>query len=107
MTATLPRRHAAPRRRDFPIGAPAPQGRGGLRLALRCVYARGGLVDYWIVNLRESVLEVYRKVYRKLVRAARAPRGWRYRHVGRFGPKAVVSPMGAPRARVRVADLLP
>ncbi len=67
------------------------------------LYARAGVADYWIVNLRERVLEVHRKP----VRSARAPHGWRYGRVERFGPKAVVSPLAAPRAYVRVADLLP
>jgi len=67
------------------------------------LYARAGLADYWIVNLREAVLEVYRQP----VRSARSRHGWRYGRVERFGPKAVVSPLAAPRARVRVTDLLP
>jgi Uma2 family endonuclease len=67
------------------------------------LYARAGVNDYWIVNLRERALEVYREP----IRSARAAHGWRYARVERFGPKAVVSPMAAPRARVPVADLLP
>jgi Uma2 family endonuclease len=69
------------------------------RVRKASLYARAGVADYWIANLRERALEVYREP----VRSARASPGWRYIHVERFGPKAVVS----PRARVRVADLLP
>ena len=67
------------------------------------LYARAGVSDYWIVNLRDRVLEVYRRPGR----SAQASFGWRYRQIGRFGPKAAVSPLAAPRARIRVADLLP
>ena len=67
------------------------------------LYARGGIGDYWIVNLREAVLEVYREP----VRSARSRHGWRYGVVERLGARDVISPLAAPRARVRVADLLP
>jgi Uma2 family endonuclease len=67
------------------------------------LYARAGIADYWIINLRETILEVYREP----VRSARSRHGWRYGRVERFGARAVVSPLAAPRARVRVADLLP
>jgi Uma2 family endonuclease len=67
------------------------------------LYARAGIADYWIVNLREAVLEVYRRP----MRAPRSPHGWRYGRLDRIGPKGAVSPLAAPRARVRVADLMP
>ena len=67
------------------------------------LYAHAAVAEYWIVNLRERVLEVYRKPFR----SARAPHGWRYNRVERVGAKATVTPLAAPRARVRVADLLP
>jgi Uma2 family endonuclease len=64
------------------------------------LYARAGVADYWIVNLPDNVLEVHRDPER-----ATAGR-WRYRTVRVLKPRAVVSPLAAPRARVRVADLL-
>jgi len=67
------------------------------------LYARAGIVDYWIVDLRARVLEVHRKP----IRSARAPHGSRYGRVERFGSKAIVSPLAKPGAHVRVADLLP
>ena len=67
------------------------------------LYARGGIGDYWIVNLREAALEVYRQP----VRSARSRHGWRYGVVERLGATGAISPLAAPRARVRVADLLP
>jgi Uma2 family endonuclease len=67
------------------------------------LYARAGIADYWIVNLREAVLEVYREP----ARSPRSPYGWRYGRIERFGREAVISPLAAPRARVRVKSLLP
>ncbi len=64
------------------------------------LYARAGVADYWIVNLRAGVLEVYRDPERT------AAGRWRYTTVRVLEPGAVVSPLAAPRARLRVADLL-
>ena len=64
-------------------------------------YARAGVPDYWIVNLVDRVLEVHRE-------PVRSPSGrWKYRSVSLLRPGDVVSPLAAPRARIRVADLLP
>jgi hypothetical protein len=41
------------------------------------------------------------------VRSSRSRHGWRYARVVHRRPRAAVSPLTAPRARVRVADLLP
>lgn len=67
------------------------------------LYARAGVADYWIVNLVDEVLEVYRDP----VRAAAHRHGWKYGGVRLLKRGALVSPLAAPRARVRVADLLP
>jgi Uma2 family endonuclease len=67
------------------------------------LYARAQILDYWIVNLVDHVLEVYRHP----VPAAEAPYGWRYQHVQRLGPEATVSPLAVPAASVSVTDLLP
>jgi Uma2 family endonuclease len=67
------------------------------------LYARAGIADYWIVNLREAVLEMYRDPSR----SPRSRYGWRYRRIERFGPEAVISPLASPRARIRVKSLLP
>src|SRR5580765_666404 len=63
------------------------------------LYARAGVKDYWIVDLVAGVLEVYRDPERA------AGRG-RYATVRAPKPRAIVSPLAAPRARIRVADLL-
>jgi len=65
------------------------------------LYARNGVADYWIVNLVDRVLEVRRD-------PARVSGGrWKYRSVRVLKPGAVVRPLAAPRARLRVAHLLP
>jgi Uma2 family endonuclease len=67
------------------------------------LYASKGLRDYWIVNLHDRVLEVHR-------RPAKDPRavfGYSYADVTVLAAGDVVSPLAAPSAKIRVADLLP
>jgi Uma2 family endonuclease len=67
------------------------------------LYARAELQDYWIVNLVDRVLEVYRDPGPD----SSAPYGWRYRSVTVLAPPAVVVPLAFPAVQVAVADLLP
>jgi Uma2 family endonuclease len=67
------------------------------------VYARAGLADYWILNLVDRDLEVYRDP----VRDPAAAFGWRYGATHTFGPESFISPLALPGARIRVVDLLP
>lgn len=67
------------------------------------LYARAGIADYWIVNLVDRVVEVYRDPGADLT----APFGWRYTSVERFRAPDVVTPLGVPAAPVPVAALLP
>ncbi len=66
------------------------------------LYARGGVRDYWIVNLVDGVLEVYRDPGPD----GAARYGWRYRAVERLRPGAVVSLVALPAVRLAVGDLL-
>ena len=66
------------------------------------LYARAGLAEYWIVNLIDRVLEVYRNP----ARDPDAPFGWRYQSVAVHRPDGTVSPLGAPSALVGISDLL-
>ena len=78
----------------------------GLRVARgrkAAVYARARIADYWIVNLVEGVLEVHREP----ARPGPARRRWGYAAIETLGAEAVMAPLSAPAARVRVADLLP
>jgi Uma2 family endonuclease len=67
------------------------------------LYARAGLADYWVLNLIERVVEVYRNP----VADATGPFGWRYARLEVFDASARVSPLAKPDSSVRVADLLP
>ncbi len=67
------------------------------------LYARAGIQDYWIVNLVDRVLEVYRDPGPD----PSAPHGWRYRSVATLTPPAVVVPLAFTSSQIAVADLLP
>ena len=65
------------------------------------VYARGGVEDYWIVNLIDRALEVYRDPAPN----PSAPGGWHYRSTERFVSPAIVSLRALPSVRIAVAHL--
>jgi Uma2 family endonuclease len=67
------------------------------------LYARGGIADYWIVNIPDRSVEIYREP----LPDGTAPFGWRYGRSITLGPEQRVSPLAAPDAAVLVADLLP
>ena len=66
------------------------------------LYARARIAEYWIVNLIDRVVEVYRDPEPDPA----APHGWRYRAISRLAPPAVVAPMALPSVQLRVGDLL-
>jgi Uma2 family endonuclease len=65
------------------------------------VYARAGILDYWIVNLVDRILEVYRDP----APDAAAPFGARYARREVLDPSRQVSPLAASHARIHVRDL--
>jgi hypothetical protein len=67
------------------------------------LYARAAIVDYWIVNLVDRVLEVRRRP----MTSDAAPYGWTYEELIVLGPDASLTPLAAPFASILVADLLP
>ncbi|PYM94758.1 MAG: hypothetical protein DME04_07005 [Candidatus Rokuibacteriota bacterium] len=67
------------------------------------LYARARLEDYWIVNLVDRALEVYRQP----APDPTAPYGWSYSSRQVLGPESSATPLAAPDARVLVSDLLP
>src|SRR5213596_3176577 len=67
------------------------------------LYARAGLPDYWILNLVDRVLEVYREP----AADSAAPFGWRYTRSEVFDAAARVTPLAAPGSSVSVLLLLP
>lgn len=67
------------------------------------LYARASRPEYWIVNLVERVLEVYRDP----APSPSAPYGWEYAARDTLGAGDIVCPLAAPTARVAIGDLLP
>jgi len=67
------------------------------------IYAKGGVVDYWIVNIPDRVLEVRRNAQADPA----ADFGFSYRDVITLRPGDSVTPLGKPEATVAVNDLLP
>jgi len=66
------------------------------------LYARVGLADYWVVNLIDRVVEVYREP----VPDPAAPFGWRYARREVFDATARATPLAAPGSSLAVAQLL-
>jgi Uma2 family endonuclease len=66
------------------------------------LYARGGINDYWIVNLVGRQVEVYRDP----IPDPSEPHGCRYGSRTNLVPSATVSPLALPAAAIPVADLL-
>jgi Uma2 family endonuclease len=67
------------------------------------LYARAGIADYWVVNLRARHVEVYRAPIPDALRVY----GYRYSSRTDLLPGATVSPLVLPQAAIPVADLLP
>ena len=67
------------------------------------LYARGGVEDYWIVNLVDRVLEVHRDA----APAGTEPFGWRYTSVTSLAPGASVAPLACPGIPVDIVALFP
>jgi len=67
------------------------------------LYARAGIGDYWIVNIPNRRLEIYREPEPDETAAF----GWRYGRSVTLGPDERVAPLAAPQASILIADLLP
>jgi Uma2 family endonuclease len=65
------------------------------------LYARAGIADYWIINVKDRMLEVYRE-------PSVTPSGSHYyRSIMRLTEGDTISPLAAPDSAIAVADLLP
>jgi Uma2 family endonuclease len=64
------------------------------------LYARAGIPEYWIVNLVDRTLEVYRQPEQR-------DDAWDYRLVQSLRPEESVAPVTLPTQALQVADLLP
>jgi Uma2 family endonuclease len=67
------------------------------------LYAQAGIADYWIVNLIDRQLEVYRDP----AADSSKPYGFGYGSRAILTATEVVAPLAAPQARIGVADMLP
>ncbi|MGI8788300.1 MAG: Uma2 family endonuclease [Pyrinomonadaceae bacterium] len=65
------------------------------------LYAENKIRDYWILNLKNRCLEIYREPIKdkKL--------GFVYTEIKILTEKETASPLAAPAAKIKVADLLP
>ena len=67
------------------------------------LYARAGVADYWIVNLVDNVVEVYRDP----AADPSAAYGWRYTSVATLRRDDSVTPLALPDSAIPVLDLMP
>jgi Uma2 family endonuclease len=56
------------------------------------MYAAAGIADYWIIQLRDQCIEVYRK-----------PKGGKYREVKRYAIGQAIHPLAFPSVTLKVA----
>lgn len=71
------------------------------RMKKASLYAENKISDYWILNLKNRSLEVYRQPIkdRKL--------GFIYTEIKIFTEQNAVAPLAAPEGKIKVADVLP
>ena len=67
------------------------------------LYARAGIPEYWILNITERVLEVYRQP----VPMRGKPLGYGYAEILRLSETERFTPLSSPDFSIAVADLLP
>ena len=67
------------------------------------LYGRARVADYWIVNLVDRVLEVYRDPGPDPFNSY----GWTYLSIQRLRAGEHVAPLAVPTSRIAVVDLLP
>jgi Uma2 family endonuclease len=67
------------------------------------MYARAGVPDYWIVNLLQERIEVYRQPHNPTGKRS----GWRYAEVRHYGRGSEISPLRRPRLSFPVDKMLP
>jgi Uma2 family endonuclease len=67
------------------------------------LYAKAGLVEYWLLNLIDRQLEVHRHP----IANAAVPLGFGYAEVTQYNASEFVTPLTATSATIAIADLLP
>src|SRR2546427_177051 len=67
------------------------------------LYARAGVTDYWVINLIDRVVEIYRDPAPE----PSARYGWRYTLSRTVTPPDSLAPLAGPGALIPASDLLP
>ncbi|MFN4180742.1 MAG: Uma2 family endonuclease [Armatimonadota bacterium] len=67
------------------------------------LYAKAGIQEFWLLNLKDRHLEVFREP----ISMSSQPFGFGYRSARIYLPDETVSPLAKPDAAIKVADLLP
>ncbi|MFA0768871.1 MAG: hypothetical protein OXFUSZZB_002199 [Candidatus Fervidibacter sp.] len=67
------------------------------------LYAKAGIQEFWLLNLKERRLEVFREP----VPMPDQPFGFGYKSLRIYLPEETVAPLAKPEAKIKVADLLP
>lgn len=67
------------------------------------LYAKAGIPEYWVLNLQDYRIEVFRKP----APMEKQPFGYGYRSLRIYLPEEEVTPLTKPDAKIKVADLLP
>lgn len=73
------------------------------RTTKAALYAQAGINEYWIVNLRDRLVEVYRQPSPATTMAS----SHEYVSVEQYTEGEAVSPLAAPGSNIKVSDLLP
>lgn len=67
------------------------------------LYAKSGIMDYWVVNLQDNRVEVYRDP----VQMVDQPFGYGYSTAAIYKPSETIAPLAVPDKVIDVDDLLP
>ena len=73
------------------------------RIEKGSLYAKAGVTDYWVLNLVDRQLEVYRHA----IPASEAPYGFKYANSTVLTVEKHVAPLGLRHASIAIVDLLP
>ena len=67
------------------------------------LYAKNKIAEYWLLNLKERKLEIYRAPFED----ANALHGWSYSDIRVLEATESIAPLSALQSQINVADLLP
>jgi len=67
------------------------------------LYAAAGIKDYWVLNLRDRCLELFRQP----IEDSASPSGWRYSSITMLKSSDAVSPFINANSSILVANILP